>query len=254
MFQNLRSALREWQGLGLRLGRRSSPFWTQARMAWAELPIDPERVREWLPFPLRLVQPATASVFIADYPQTSFGSVYHEAAILLDVTLFGWRLQYCPWMIVDDDSALILGREMLGYPKKMGTFRFEERDGHFFGSVERGGEEVFRLQGRITRQSLTHPPLGIGRWQINLRGLIGLLPAHLLLFRPQETVHAAQGMDEVEVALTGGVDDPIDIAAGAARCASLRTCDIGGGVLPPPLRLFPVGPFLMSRLTRLRLR
>ncbi len=254
MFKNLRNALREWQDLGLRLRLPGSPFWTQARMAWAELPIDAERVRDWLPFPLRLAQPATASVFIADYPQTSFGSVYHEAAILLDVTLFGWHLQYCPWMIVDDDSALILGREMLGYPKKMGVFRFEERDGRFFGSVERGGEEVFRLQGRISARSLPHPPLGIGRWQVNLRGLIGLLPAHLLLFRPQETVHAAQALDEVEVTLTAGADDPIDIAAGAARRASLRTCDIGGGILPPPLRLFPVGPFLLSSLTRLRVR
>ena len=240
--------------MGLKMGPNGGNFWTRARMVWAEVPVDAEQVRAWVPFPLRLAKPATASVFIADYPQTSFGSIYHEAAILLDVTLLGIPLQYCPWMIVDDDSAMILGREMLGYPKKMGIFRFEERDGHFLGSVARGGQEVFRIEATLTRRTLANPALGIGRWQVNLRNMLGLLPGHLLLFRPRETVHEAQELEDAVVTLTASPDDPIAIAVGAARKASIRTCDIGSTMYPPPLRIFPVSPFFQASLTSLRVR
>ncbi len=253
MNSNIRSGYQEWRRLGMQLRPGIFNFWTKARMVFAEVPVDENVVREWLPFPLRLARPATATVFIADYPQTTFGSVYHEAAILLHVKFFGIPLVYCPWMIVDDDRALILGREMLGYPKKMGRFRFEESHGKFLGTVERNGKEVFRIEGGIGPAPLASPAPGIGRWAVNLRCLLSLLPGHLLLFRPRETVHQAAPMD-ARVTLTTADDDPIGIVTGAARNATIRTCDIGTKAFPPPLRVWPVGPFFIAKLMRLRVR
>lgn len=231
--------------LDLGLGRRD--VWHDARMAFAELPIDEAVARSWLPCPLRLASPARATVFIADYPETTFGSRYREAAVLLHVRFFGVPMVFCPWMVVDDDRALILGREMLGYPKKMADIRFEEQDGRFSGAVTRHGAEVMRIEGEVGALDRSPPP-GIGRRAINVRSLLGFLPGHLLTFRPEETVHVCHRLS-ARVTLTSSKDDPIGIARGEPIVATLRTCDIGAPLFPPPLRLFPVpSPFVLSEL------
>src|SRR5437016_7485825 len=47
---------------------------------------------------------------------------------------------FCPWMMVDDDVALIVGRELLGYPKKLGSIAWR-REGDFIeGIASRRGE------------------------------------------------------------------------------------------------------------------
>lgn len=243
MFNRIRQSAEKVVGLGF--GRRN--IWTNARMAFAELPIDASAVGDWLPSPLKLVSPARASVFIADYPETTFGSVYREAAVLLQVRLFGVPMVFCPWMVVDDDRALILGRELLGYPKKMAEISFAERDGHFTGSVVRRGVEVMRIEGDVGSLDPAPAP-GIGRRAVNVRTLMGFLPGHLLVFRPRETVQVCNRL-EAKVVLRSSPEDPIGIASGEALAATIRTCDIGAPALPPPLRIWPVAaPFNLSQL------
>jgi hypothetical protein len=45
---------------------------------------------------------------------------------VLDVTHVpsGKRAFHCPWMLVDSDRSMIAGREVLGFPKKLGAFSF----------------------------------------------------------------------------------------------------------------------------------
>ena len=45
---------------------------------------------------------------------------------MLDVTHVpsGKRAYHCPWMLVDSDRSMIAGREVLGFPKKLGAFSF----------------------------------------------------------------------------------------------------------------------------------
>jgi acetoacetate decarboxylase len=248
MLDHLQLAFRNVRALGF--GRRD--IWTGARMAFADLPVDAAAVRGWLPPPLRLASPARATIFIADYPQTTFGSVYREAAVLLHVRLLGIPMVFCPWMVVDDDRALILGRELLGYPKKMAEIHFEERDGRFEGSVVRHGTEVMRLEGTIGEPHPAPPP-GIGRRGVNLRTLMSFLPGHLLVFRPVETIHACHHL-AARAVLRSSPDDPIGIAQGEATSATIRTCDIGTSPLAPPLRTFPVGPAFALGQLDLRVR
>jgi acetoacetate decarboxylase len=237
--------------ISLGLGRKN--MWDHARMVFCEIPVDANTVKHWLPFPLRLAKPAKATLFIADYPKTSFGCVYREAAILLHAKLFGiFPVLHCSWMVVDCDQALIWGREMLGYPKKMAKIEFEERDGQFIGSVSRRGHEVMRFNG-VIGEDCVDPPPGIGRMQVNIRGHIGVMPGHLLTVRPVETIHTAQHMT-VQVELHNAPNDPIGIASGKATDASIRTCDIGGGLVPPPMRIWPVGQSFLLRLSHLRTR
>ncbi len=248
MLDHLQRSLRNVRALGF--GRRD--IWTCARMAFADVPVDPDAVRHWLPAPLRLASPARATVFVADYPETTFGSVYREAAVLLHVRLFGVPMVFCPWMVVDDDRALILGRELLGYPKKLATIDFAETGGRVVGAVTRRGAEVLRIEGAIGAAEPSPPP-GIGQRTVNLRTLMSFLPGHLLVFRPRETIHDCNRLD-ARVTLRSSADDPIGIAAGDATAATIRTCDIGTSPLALPLRAFPVAPTFSLGQLELRVR
>src|SRR5690606_30492359 len=115
----------------------------------------------------------------------------------------------------------------------------EEKDGALTGTVSRKGHEIMRVEGSIGR-TLHKPEPGIGQWATNMRSMLGFLPAHLLMFHPQETIHQVNAMN-LEVTLTSSDIDPIGIASGPARSGSIRTCDISGGMTPPPLRVWPIG-------------
>lgn len=248
MLARVRKSARNVVDLGL--GRRD--IWKNARMAFADVPVDASAVAGWIPFPLRLATPARASVFVADYPETTFGSVYREAAVLLHVRFLGVPMVFCPWMVVDDDRALILGREVLGYPKKLADIRYDESDGNFTGTVTRHGVEVMRIEGAVGAREVPAPP-GIGRLAVNSRGLMSFLPGHLLVFRPIETVRSCRPL-AARVVLRSSEDDPIGIAAGDALGATLRVCDIGARAFPPPTRTFPVGPAFNLSQVALRVR
>jgi len=243
MIDRMRHVARNLRGLGL--GRRA--IWTGARMVFVDVPVDAAAVAPWVPFPLRLAPPARASVFIADYPETTFGSVYREAAVLLHVRMAGVPMVFCPWMVVDDDRALILGRELLGYPKKMADIRFDEAQDRFVGTVTRRGTEVMRIEGAIGAPH-TSPPPGIGRRAVNVRTLMSFLPGHLLTFRPIETVHDCRHL-AATVRLQSSAEDPIGIATGGATGATIRRCDIGAPLFPMPMRVFPISPaFQLSQI------
>jgi acetoacetate decarboxylase len=62
-------------------------------------------------------------------------------------------------MIVDDDTALALGREMLGYPKKMGAFRFDEQEKEIQASVSRRGNPGDGDYGRRGAPQDPAPPV-----------------------------------------------------------------------------------------------
>lgn len=249
MWETLRSGIREWRALGV--GEKH--LWTNARMLFAQVPVDADAVRDWLPFGLTLAEPARATVFIGDYPHTAFAPHYQEAALLLHVKLFGViPVVYCPWMVLNNDRAMILGREMLGLPKKLALVSFSERRGKISGSVVRHGVELLRIEGRVGKTVETPLP-GLGQAVVGLRGLLNvLLPAHLLLFHPRETVHDCHALTQASVVLRSGEDDPVGIATGQASDITVRTCDIGAGLLP--LRVFPVSPLFLAHAMKLRLR
>lgn len=249
MLEHLRSGIGQWRALGV--GEKF--LWKNARMVFAQVPVEAEAVRDWLPFGLTLAEPARATVFIGDYPHTTFAPHYQEAALLLHAKLFGViPVVYCPWMVLNNDRAMILGREMLGLPKKMALVSFSERRGKITGSVVRHGIEVLRIEGSKS-EPVKKPKAGLGQAVVGLRGLLNvLLPAHLLLFFPRETVHECHALSHATVTLRGSQDDPIGIAAGEASDVTVRTCDIGAGMLP--LRVFPVSPLFLAHQMALRLR
>ncbi len=120
-----------------------------AEMLWAAYRTDPAAVARILPHPLRPLPEPLALAFVARYPETNFGSVYREGALLLGCTFRGRTGAYCLAMPVDDDNALVCGRELYAYPKKMGEISLERRGGAIVGRVARRGAQILRIEAAL---------------------------------------------------------------------------------------------------------
>src|SRR5688572_15965046 len=136
-----------WQRLRDLVGHRW--IYRDAHYLVADVELDAARAKRWVPWPLRLAKPARAQLFMSFFPTTTFGSVYREAGLFFEVTHFGRRAVYSPWMLVDDDVALILGRELLGYPKKLGEFEWELDGDRISASVTRRGHKLVTMRGTL---------------------------------------------------------------------------------------------------------
>lgn len=210
----------------------------------AEVELDPAVAARWVPRPLRLATPARATVFTAFFPQTSFGSVYREAGVLFDVVHRRTQAIHSPWMLVDDDVALIVGRELLGYPKKLGELRWDH-DGDRISSVaHRRGHELISIEGTLGERIADPPPI-LGRPHRNIRATSGISIPKLIAFTPRERVIEVRRAN-VEVRIGGSERDPLhQLGFGKVLSARLHRVDLRAGSLPIPVAA--VSPFSFLR-------
>jgi acetoacetate decarboxylase len=189
-------------------------LWDDARFIFADVPVDAARAARMLPWGLKLADPARATLFIADYEKTSFTVPYHEAAMLLHVRHPLGQGLHCPWMIVDDDTALIYGRELLGYPKKMGELEFEEDGTGVRASITRRGVRILSMEG-LKGEPQAHPAPAFDVKTFNAGGpgsLFGVNP--IWMFRPREVMHESLEM-EVKLEVQPSEFDPVaEVVAG----------------------------------------
>ncbi len=109
-----------------------------------------EVVERLLPPPLKPSEMPIGFVFIANYPKTSFGVSYLESALFLQANHNGEEGSYCLAMPVTDDMALILGREIFGYPKKIGEIHFKRNGIEVEGWTERRGMRFLNVHAKLT--------------------------------------------------------------------------------------------------------
>jgi acetoacetate decarboxylase len=134
--------------LRLRKGGAFLARFTGAQMLWVVARTDPGVAAGVLPSPLRAPADPVMFAFVAHYPQTNLGISYREGALMIGAELRGEPGWYCVSMPVDDDVAMICGREFQGFPKKMADSISLDRDGATVtGSVVRKGVEILRIEG-----------------------------------------------------------------------------------------------------------
>ncbi len=215
----------------------------------ADMEIDAASARRWVPFPLKLASPARASIFTAWFPETRFGSVYREAGLFLHVEHGRKRAVFSPWMLVDDDVALILGRELLGYPKKMGEIDFRIEEGRVAAVASRRGAELVRMEGTLGEAVAAPPPM-LGRPHRNVRSSLGLSLPKLLSFTPRE--HAVEvRRARLDVRVGGSPRDPLsELGFGSVLSSYLHRVDLGGWFPPVPVGLVSPIWFLRQMLLR----
>lgn len=129
-----------------KLKRRAIPRYPGSEMIFALFRTDPEAVRRILPRPLTPTSEPLGVAFVAHYPETNWGPTYSEGALFLRATHGAKVGVYCLAMPVDDDMAMVAGREIHGFPKKMAEEITLRREGdRVVGRVVRKGAEILAI-------------------------------------------------------------------------------------------------------------
>jgi acetoacetate decarboxylase len=112
---------------------------------------DPDIVQTILPKPLVPADEPLGWVFVARYPETNFGLSYNEGALFVKAEFKGEPGWYCLALPVDNDMAMVAGRETVGFPKKIAEkITLERTDNHVKGSVVRRGVEILHVEAELT--------------------------------------------------------------------------------------------------------
>ena len=91
---------------------------------------DPEKIQQYLPEGMKAAESGFCMLSFIDW-QTASGelperymqpeiSQYHEALIIVQASLDGETVGYCPFIWVDNDTAVLRGH-VYGYPKQLGS-------------------------------------------------------------------------------------------------------------------------------------
>ena len=223
--------------------------YTDAHYLVADVELDADRARRFVPWPLKLASPGRANVFLSYFPHNTFGSVYREAGVFLEVTHLGRRAVYAPWMLVDDDVALILGRELLGYPKKLGEFTWQLDGDGIAATCTRRGHPLLSMSGTLGAV-IDKPPPVLGRPHRNIRATTGIAIPTLVAFTPTERVVEVRAAT-IDVQIGGSERDPLhEMGFGRLLGARLHRVDLGGSL--PPLPIGAISPLAYAKQLLLR--
>jgi acetoacetate decarboxylase len=121
----------------------------------------PEIVERLLPPPLEPAQRSLAMAYLARFPRTNWGVPYLEAALFLRASYQDVEGSYCLAMPVTDDIAMAGGREIFGFPKKIGRIRLNRNENKVEGWAERHGVRFFELQAKLSGAFNTEDAQGI---------------------------------------------------------------------------------------------
>ncbi len=109
----------------------------------------PETLQRLIPPPLAPPPFPIGAAFTAHYPHTNFGVSYYESALFLMAKFNAEEGVYCLAMPVDNDMAMILGRETFGYPKKMGQIYLEREGNDLKAGTARHGISFVEMKARM---------------------------------------------------------------------------------------------------------
>jgi acetoacetate decarboxylase len=102
---------------------------------------DPEALERVIPAPLEMVEPVVQYEFIRMPDSTGFGD-YCESGQAIPVSFRGRRGGYSHAMYLDDNAPLVGGRELWGFPKKLGRPSLEVRKDTLVGTLDYNGTRV----------------------------------------------------------------------------------------------------------------
>ena len=228
MFKQLRDDLRT----PLRLANLGGKLYHNAQYLTAVLEVDPAAMAQWLPSGMRLAQPYRADLFCAYFPENVYTGAYHEAGLFVHIKVGRRTGIFCPWMILDDDRAMIMGREMLGYPKKMGEISWAHQDDRILTQASRRGHRLIEMEATLGEVLTDAPPI-LGLPHRNITGGLGLSLPREIRFTPVEHPLEVRRVD-MQLRFNGTAHDPLhEMGLGRVVEARLHRVDLSAGWLPP---------------------
>lgn len=130
---------------------------------------DPKVLHRLIPEPLVSDADGTMFVAVSEFFTSGFGH-YHEMIIAGLATFKRRAVNYGLYLILDNDSAICGGREIWGFPKKLGRVALAHNDGVMTARVERGGIEL--VQAAVQLQAFGTPEELAGSYEYVSRKLI----------------------------------------------------------------------------------
>jgi hypothetical protein len=117
---------------------------------------EPEAARAVSPAPLEPLELPLVMAFVARFREVSFGTPYLMGGLFMSCTYQSEVGTFVPNIVESDDLPVFMGREVLGYPKKMGVLGLASSVDRAAGFIERRGVRLFDLQADLTRR-VTEP-------------------------------------------------------------------------------------------------
>ncbi len=111
-------------------------YYKKARWMRFDYETDAESAAELLPEQLSLPDTPTASLNFVDYSWSTLGP-YHEAILAIQAIYGDEELFYLTHLILDRDTPILVGRDIYGFPKKMGCVEFVQDEDLMAAYVER---------------------------------------------------------------------------------------------------------------------
>jgi acetoacetate decarboxylase len=102
---------------------------------------DERKLRALVPEPLRIEEPVVSYEFIRMPDSTGFGD-YCESGQVIPVSFEGRKGTYTHAMFLNDEAPLAAGRELWGFPKKLGTPRLRVDVDTLVGTLDYGQARV----------------------------------------------------------------------------------------------------------------
>ncbi len=118
------------------------PFeYREAKQLTVEFQTDPGVLRKLVPPPLTPNEDAKIFVSSANFLSSGFGR-YLEAHVFTHATFEGRLVNFSIYLVLDSDVAIGAGREIWGFPKKLGRLTLDMKDDVVSTTVERGGRTI----------------------------------------------------------------------------------------------------------------
>lgn len=228
MYRRLRSDLRTPWSLASLGGR----LYRDAHYLTAVVEVDEKAMAPWLPSGLKLAKPGRADLFCAYFPNNVYTGAYHEAGLFVHVKTLSGTGIFCPWMILDDDRALIIGRELLGYPKKSGEISWDDDGTRIRTRATRRGSTLIEMDAVLGEVLHDAPPI-LGLPHRNVSGGLGLSLPCEVRFTPKEHPIEVRRV-EMQLRTTGTDNDPLHrMGLGRVVESRLHRVDLSAPWLPP---------------------
>src|SRR6201993_4215243 len=116
---------------------------------------DPQKLRELVPEPLQIEEPLVKFEFIRMPDSTGFGD-YTESGQVIPVTFKGRKGGYSHCMFLDDHPPIAGGRELWGFPKKLGKPSLHDETDSLVGTLDYGSMPVATGTMGFNHQAADH--------------------------------------------------------------------------------------------------
>lgn len=214
------------------LARFGKKIYNNAQYLTAVLEVDPKHMAKWLPSGMKLAKPYRADLFCAYFPDNAYTGAYHEAGLFVHIKVGKKYGIFCPWMILDDDRAMIIGRELLGYPKKIGEIDWQNNGTHIVTKATRRGVTLIEMTAELGDIIVNAPPI-LGLAHRNIAGGLGLAMPKEIRFTPVEHPIEVRQV-KMQLKFYGHAHDPLhDMGLGRIVEARLHRVDLSSGCIPP---------------------